>query len=466
MSDDRKQPDLLRVVLVGRPNVGKSTLFNRILGRKQAIEGDTPYLTRDRNEALVEWEETSFRLMDVAGLFPEKPTELTGEVDLQIGRAIDETDLALVLVDVVTGLSPFDAAVLEEVRCREKPMLLVVNKVDNDRREKEAFQFTALGVERLYPISAMHGRGVGELMEDIVNRVNALSVQAETVGEDEEAEEPVRIAVIGRPNVGKSTLINTLAGDNRVIAHSRPGTTRDTVEVPILRKGHPVLLIDTAGMRYRRKVNNTIEKLSVSKTVNAIKSAQVAVLLIDATSGVTTQDKKIGALMSRHHCACVVGVNKWDLVEKSRRPVNIPGFIKAVRKELRFLEEVPFHFISAKNGSHLGKLITNALEINKRLRFRVNTPELNRLVEDITSRHLPPTVARGGQRLNIYYGAQIGILPPRFIFFVNKIDYLTPTYRRYFEAVLKERLGLTGIPIHLIFRAREHDLGRHRKKRK
>ncbi len=463
MGADKKGLDLLRVVLLGRPNVGKSTLFNRILGRKQAIEGKTPYLTRDRNETIVKWDETRFLMVDVAGLFPDKPTELTGKVDLQIGKAIDETDLALVLVNAAEGLSPFDAAVLEEVRNREKPFLLVVNKVDNDKRENEVFQFSALGVEPIFSISAMHGRGVSDLLDTVVEKLALLTSSPATAGDDEsDDQETVRIAVVGRPNVGKSTLINALAGDERVIAHSMPCTTRDTVEVPIKRKGRPLVLIDTAGMRYRRKVKDTVEKLSVSKTVNAIKSAHVAVLIIDATTGVTTQDKKIAALVTRKYCACVVGVNKWDLVENSRRPVNIPGFIKMVRKELRFLNEAPFVFISAKTGKYLGKLIAGALDINDRLRVRVNTSDLNSIVEDITARHLPPTIARGGQRLKIFYGTQIGILPPRFLFFVNRTDYLTPTYRRYLTAVLKERLGLTGVPTKLIFRARESAFGRRK----
>lgn len=440
-----------RVVLVGRPNVGKSTLFNRILGRRQAIEGKTPYLTRDRNEAFVTWDNLRFMLVDVAGMFPENPTQLTGEVDFQIGKALEEADLALVLVDVVEGLSPFDAAVMEQVRHYEKPVLLVVNKVDNQTRFNEIYQFTSLGLEKVHPVSAIHGRGIGELMENVVAAIMSLTGAKPDadMGEDE----PLRIAVVGRPNVGKSTFINSLLGEERVIAHDMPYTTRDTVEVPLVRKGQSIILIDTAGMRRRAKVAEEVEKLSVHRTVKAIKSSQISILLVDATTGVTTQDKKIAALINRQQSACVLGVNKWDLVEESPRPVNVPGFIRAVRKELGFLDEVPFFFISAKTGNNLGKLIKHALFLYDRLKFKVGTPDLNRIVQDITARHLPPAIARG-HRLKFYYGTQVGIMPPRFIFFVNRADYLTPTYKRYFTVVLKERLGLEGIPIRIVYRSR------------
>ena len=447
------------VALVGRPNVGKSTLFNRLVGRRRAIVEDLPGTTRDRLYGDAEWGNVAFTVIDTGGLeiiesrkkrHPrEEPEPLSKasagfiqEIRQQAEIAIAEADAIIMLVDVLDGLTPADEDVAEVLRRSDKPVLVAANKADNPRREQDAFEFYALGLGDVYPISALHGRGLGDLLDDLVAALPPA----------DEAPEPeaLKIALVGRPNVGKSSLLNKLLGQERAIVSPIPGTTRDAVDTYLTWEGQPVLLIDTAGIRRRGRIERGIEKYSVLRAMKAVARADVTLLLLDAQDLVTAQDAHVAGYILAEQRSIIVIVNKWDLIEKDT--YTLDAYTKQIRADLKFLDYVPVLFISALTGQRVHKVLPLALQVYQERLVRIPTGELNRLVEDATIRHPPPHKA--GKRLRFYYATQASVDPPTFVFFVNDTRLVHFSYERYLENQIRRRYRYLGTPLKLIFRAR------------
>jgi GTP-binding protein len=447
------------VALVGRPNVGKSTLFNRIVGRRQAIVEDIPGTTRDRLYTDTEWNDVTFTLVDTGGLEivesqkkrqpPEQPQPLATasvgfiqEIRQQAELAIAEADMVVVLVDVLDGPTPADEDVADVLRRSNKPVLVAANKADNEARSQAAFEFYALGLGEVFPISALHGIGIGDLLDAIV--------QALPVVEDEAEPEALKVALVGRPNVGKSSLLNKLLGEERAIVSPIPGTTRDATDTYLTWEGEPVLLIDTAGIRRRGRVEQGIEKYSVLRAIKSISRADIVVLLLDAQDLVTAQDAHVAGYILEEMRSVIVLVNKWDLIPKDTYTMD--AFTKQIRAELKFLDYVPVLFISALTGQRVHKVLPLAFQVHQERNVRIPTGELNRLVEDAAVRHAPPHKA--GKRLRFYYATQASVDPPTFVFFVNDTRLVHFSYQRYLENQIRRRYNYLGTPLKLVFRSR------------
>jgi GTP-binding protein len=448
------------VALVGRPNVGKSTLFNRIVGRRQAIVEDMPGTTRDRLYGDAEWNGVAFTVVDTGGLEilesrkkrspHDQPSPLSTasvgfieEIRQQAEVAIDEADVIIMLVDVMDSLTPADEDVAEVLRRSDKPVLVAANKADNEARKQAAFEFYALGLGEVYPISALHGLGTGELLDEVV--------AAMPVIEETDEPEALRIALVGRPNVGKSSLLNMLLGEERAIVSAIPGTTRDATDTYLTWEGQPVLLIDTAGIRRRGRIERGIEKYSVLRAMKAIGRADVVLLLLDAEDLVTSQDAHVAGYILDEMCSIIVLVNKWDLIEKDTYTMD--AYTKQVRSDLKFLDFVPVLYISALTGQRVHKVLPLAFQVYQERMERIPTGELNRLVEDATIRHTPPHKA--GKRLRFYYTTQASVDPPTFVFFVNDTRLVHFSYERYLENQIRRRYNYQGTPIKLVFRSRD-----------
>jgi GTP-binding protein len=450
------------VALVGRPNVGKSTLFNRIVGQRRAIVEDLPGTTRDRLYGDAEWNGVPFTVVDTGGLEiiesrkkrrpQDQPVPLStasigfiDEIREQAKVAIAEADAIVMLVDVLEGVMPADEDVAEVLRRTEKPVLVAANKVDNETRQQAAFEFYTLGLGDVYPISALHGLGIGDLLDDLVAAFPVV----------EEAEEPdaLKIALVGKPNVGKSSLLNKLLGEERAIVSEIPGTTRDATDTYLTWEGQPVLLIDTAGIRRRGRIERGIEKYSVLRAMKAISRADVVLLLLDAQDLVTAQDAHVAGYILEEMRSIIVVVNKWDLIEKDTYTMD--AYTKQVRADLKFLDYVPVLYISALTGQRVHKILPLASQIYQERRVRISTGELNRLVEDATIRHSPPHKA--GKRLKFFYATQASVDPPTFVFFVNDKRLVHFSYMRYLENQLRRRYSFLGTPLKLVFRTRAKD---------
>ena len=450
------------VALVGRPNVGKSTLFNRIVGQRRAIVEDVPGTTRDRLYGEADWNGQFFTVVDTGGLEiiesqkqrrpQDRPEPLSAasagfidEIRQQAEIAIHEADVIIMLVDVLDGLTPADEDVADVLRRSDRPVLVAANKADNEKRQQAAFEFYALGLGEVYPVSALHGLGVGELLDALVSVLPA-------AGEEEEPE-ALKIALVGRPNVGKSSLLNKLLGEERAIVSAIPGTTRDAIDTYLTWEGQPVLLIDTAGIRRRGRIDRGIEKYSVLRSIKAISRADVVLLLLDARDLVTAQDAHVAGYILEESRSIIVLVNKWDLIEKDTYTMD--AYTKQIRAELRFLDYVPVLFISALTGQRIQKVLPLAFQVYQERMVRIPTGELNRLVEDATIRHAPPHKA--GKRLKFYYATQASVDPPTFVFFVNDKRLVHFTYVRYLENQLRRRYGYLGTPLKLHFRSRSKE---------
>lgn len=435
------------VAIVGRPNVGKSTLFNRLVGRRLAIVDEVPGTTRDRLYADVEWGGKRFTLVDTGGLELATRDELIAQVRAQAQLAIAEADVIIFMTDVTTGLTAGDEEVAEVLRRSAKPVLLAANKADNAALRQAALEFYRLGLGDPYPISALHGTGVGDLLDRVV-----ASFPAEV---EEEEIEAVRIAIVGRPNVGKSSLLNRILGYERAIVHEAPGTTRDAIDTFLEWEGKPVVLIDTAGIRRRGRIEPGVEKYSVLRALRAIDRADVVLLLIDATEGVTAQDAHIAGYVLEEAKGIVVVVNKWDLIRKDAHTKE--AYTQHVRASLRFLDYVPILFISALTGQGVGQVLPTALRVREERLVRIPTAELNRIIQDAVARHAPPSKA--GKRLKIYYATQASVDPPTFVFFVNDPKLVHFSYERYLENRIREHYGFLGTPLKLSFRKRKRKKG-------
>jgi GTPase len=448
------------VALVGRPNVGKSTLFNRLVGEPLAIVDDTPGTTRDRLFGEGEWNGIEFDLIDTGGIDPAAgvnkvplsigSAEFVTEIRTQAEVAIQEADAVLFVVDAISGVTPADREVTQILRRNQKtvdgqsmpPVFLVVNKADSAQLRGSAPEFYELGIGEPYPISAIHGTGTGDLLDDLV--------AAFPKQEEEEEDESAKIALVGKPNVGKSSLLNKLLGVERAIVSPIPGTTRDAVDTHMEFEGLPVTLIDTAGIRRRGKVEPGVEKYSVIRTMRALERCDVALLMIDATSGITVQDTHIAGYILENWKSTVVLVNKWDAVEKDN--YTMQQYTEKIRRDLNFMPYVPILFISAKTGQRVDQVLPLALRVQEERLARLNTGQINRILQDAQDKH--SATSRTGRALNIYYGTQVRSDPPTFLLFVNDPKLGHFTYMRYIENRLREQYPFTGTPIRLVMKAR------------
>lgn len=447
------------VALVGRPNVGKSTLFNRLIGRPTAIVENVPGTTRDRIYGESDWNGVGFIVIDTGGLeAPEamragktgpdaSPQEqFVGYVQNQAQVAIDEADAIILLVDGRGGLTAADEEVAAVLRLSDKPIFLAVNKAESQQVQQNAVEFWALGLGEPYPISAYHGDGVADLLDEIVKVLPPHPV-------DEEEEETIGIAIVGRPNVGKSSLLNALVGQERSIVSETPGTTRDPIDMEIVYDGQRITLIDTAGIRRRGRVEQGIEQYSVLRSMRAIDRADVALLLIDAQEGVTAQDMHVAGYVLERNKSVVVLINKWDAVEKDSN--TMVEYTNTVRQQLNFMSYVPVLFISAKTRQRVNKVLPTALQVVAARRHRLTTSEVNQILTEAYDAAQIPT--RQGRPLRIYYGAQTDSEPPTFVIFVNDKDLVHFSYERYLENRIRAYYPFEGTPIKLIFRSHERE---------
>ena len=453
------------VALVGRPNVGKSTLFNRLIGQRKAIVEDLAGTTRDRLYGDAEWGGRTLMVVDTGGLELEvadlaassPEAGATGfeagassrlflkEVRAQVEIAIAEAEVIVFLVDAEAGPSGPDQDIAAMLRRANKPVLLAVNKADNKPRRDEAVDFYALGLGDPIPVSALHGTGTGDLLDAIV----AALPPAEA---DEAEDEAVKVAILGRPNVGKSSLLNRLLGEERVIVSEVPGTTRDAIDTRLTYEGQEIVLIDTAGIRRRGKIKPGVEKHSFLRAIKAIDRADVCLLLLDAGAIVAEQDAHIASYILEENKSVVVVVNKWDTVaDKDTYTIN--KYTDQVRAELKFLDYVPVLFISAKTGQRVPKVLTAALQVHAERLRRIPTGEVNRLLREAVAANPPKGAHR--HRLKFFYGTQAEVNPPTFVFFVNDASLVHFTYRRYLENRLREQYGFAGTPLRLVFRNRD-----------
>jgi len=436
-------PPLTAVAIVGRPNVGKSTLFNRLLARRHAIVSDVPGVTRDRLQVPCEWGGREFLLVDTGGLVPGETEPLTVQVRRQAERAIAEAQVVLFLVDAAAGLTPQDAEIADVLRRRDRPVLVVANKVDTPQLEAGAYEFHALGLGEPIMVSAAHGLGIGELLDAVV----AVVPDAEPV--ETEAEAAVGVVFLGRPNVGKSSLVNALLGEERVIVDPRPGTTRDATDTPLLYDGRRVVLIDTAGLRRRSHVDDGVEYYSTRRAQDALERADVAVLVIDAREGIADQDQRIARMVYEAGRASVIAVNKWDLLSG-----HTPEQVRRVAQErLRFLGEVLVVPTVATQRRGIEQLMAAVLRAAQARATRIATGPLNRVIAEALGAHNPPADPAGRQ-LNIYYATQPTTRPPTIVLFVNDPRLFTDGYRRYLEGRLREGFDLAGTPLRWVPRRR------------
>jgi len=439
------------VAIVGRPNVGKSTLFNRLVGERQAIVEDEPGTTRDRVYGSSDWGGIEFTVVDTAGLQHEEEistsstTEIARRTREQAKSAIDEADVIVFLVDAKAGLTAGDYEVAELLRRTDKPTILVANKADNFNRREDAVEFYALGLGEPLPVSSIHGAGSGDLLDRIVEALPEFEEEPETEGP--------KIAIVGRPNVGKSRLLNALMGQERSIVSDIPGTTRDSLDTQLVWADQPLTLIDTAGIRRKGRVEHGIEHFSVLRSMRAIDRSDVVLLVIDATESFTAQDLHIAGYVEEQKKGMVVVVNKWDLVDKG--PTTMDEYRKKAQEALDFMPYAPLTFISAKFGQRVSQVLETALQVVEERNRRVTTAQLNKLLREAVAKHPPPS--KPGKWLKFYYATQVDVAPPTFVFFVNDPTQIHFSYRRYLENQLRENIGFTGTPIRMSFRGREED---------
>lgn len=432
------------VAIVGRPNVGKSTLFNKLAGKRISIVQDTPGVTRDRIYAEAEWLNNKFTMIDTGGIEPENSDIILTQMRRQAQIAIETADVIVFIVDGKQGLTDSDNEVALMLRKSKKPVVLVVNKIDKIADEQNAYEFYNLGIGDPIAISASQALGLGDMLDKIVEHFNDLT-------DDDEEEEYIKIAMVGRPNVGKSSLINRLLGEERVIVSDIPGTTRDAIDSYLENDLGKFILIDTAGLRRKSKVKEEIERYSVVRTLAAIEKADVCVLMLDANEDLSDQDEKIIGYAHEMNKAIFVIVNKWDVVEKETNTMN--DFKKKLQYELSFMSYAPYLFISAKTGQRVSKVLEMAKQCYENYNKRIATGVLNDVVGKALLMKEPPVVAL--KRLKIYYVTQIGTKPPTFVFFVNDPEALHFSYERYLENKLRESFDFSGTGIKLIFRERK-----------
>lgn len=449
------------IALVGRPNVGKSTLFNRLTGERLAIVDEIPGTTRDRLLAEADWSGYFFYVMDTGGI---DPTKSKGQKPLSIGSndfinqireqaelAIQESDLILFIVDGQTGVTPADHEIAEILRKMQKkvdgqfkpPIVLVVNKAESSKIRQVVAEFYELGMGEPFAVSALHGTGTGDLLDEVVKHIEA-------IGENMEEDNSAKIAIVGKPNVGKSSLLNKIVGQERAIVSAIPGTTRDAVDTTLVYNDIPVTLIDTAGIRRRGKVSPGVEKFSVVRSMKAIERADVAILVIDATTSITVQDTHIAGYIKDAWKSAVVAVNKWDLVEKDTYTIN--DYTSHIREELNFMDYVPMIFISALTGKRVDQVLPLALQVQEERLVRLTTSQINKIIQRAQDMH--PAPSKTGKALRIYYGTQVRSDPPTFMLYVNDPALAHFTYLRYLENQIRKDYPFVGTPVRLVLKKR------------
>jgi GTP-binding protein len=451
------------VALVGRPNVGKSTLFNRLAGERLAVVDDRPGTTRDRLVAESEWNGVAFDIVDTGGIDPTdlsrtEPLSLDSadyidSIRAQAQMAARDADLILFLVEVESGVTPADEEIAQILRKQQTkvdgnafpPILLVVNRCDNASRRAAASEFFSLGMGEPYPISALHGTGTGDLLDQLV-----ASFKSQATGDSAADDEIVSIAIVGRPNAGKSSLLNRLLGEERVIVSPIPGTTRDAIDTALTYHGQKITLIDTAGIRRRGRIVPGVEKYSVLRALKAVERADVVLLIVDASEGITAQDTHIAGMVIDKHKSVVLLINKWDLIEKDS--FTMETYSDQIRAGLNFMPYIPVLFISAKTGQRLHQVLPTALRVQEERLRRIPTGEMNRLLQRALTAHPPPT--HKGKTLNILFASQVRTDPPTFLFHVNDPALVHFTYERFLENRIREQYGFLGTPIRLSFRKR------------
>jgi GTP-binding protein len=431
------------VAIVGRPNVGKSTFFNQIVGKRISIVDDQPGVTRDRIYADAEWLNRKFTLVDTGGLDPESDDELLVHIRRQVEIAIDTADVIIFLVDGQVGVTPADQQIANLLRRTKKPVVLAVNKIDNREDESMVLDFFSLGLGEPIGISATHKRGIGDLLDRVVKHLPDKEVE-------EEEDQVIKIAVVGRPNVGKSSLVNRILGEERVIVSDIPGTTRDAIDTPFEMDGREYVIIDTAGIRRKSRINEALERYSVLRALAAIRRCDVALIMLDATQPVAEQDAKIAGLVHEEGKASVIVVNKWDLVEKDT--YTMEEYKNRILQKLGFIAYAPMVFISARTGQRVNRVLELVDEVYSRYTMRVSTGVLNDCVSDAVAVAAPPS--EKGRMLKIYYVTQVSVKPPTFVLFVNDPELMHDSYQRYLENYLRKTFGLTGTPIRLLVRQR------------
>ena len=433
------------VAVVGRPNVGKSTLFNALAGKRISIVKDTPGITRDRIYADVSWLDRTFTLIDTGGIEPDSRDIILSQMREQAQIAIDTADVILFMVDVKQGLVDADAKVADLLRRSHKPVVLAVNKVDHfDKYMADVYEFYNLGIGDPHPISAANQLGIGDLLDVVMAELG------DKKGEEEE-EDKIRVAIVGKPNVGKSSLINKLIGENRLIVSEIAGTTRDAVDTPVIRNGQEYVFIDTAGLRRKNKIKEELEKYMIVRTVSAVERADIVVLLIDAVEGVTEQDAKIAGIAHERGKAVIIAVNKWDAIEKNDKTTK--EYTQKIRNILSYMPYAEITFISALTGQRLSKLYDLIDMASENHAMRVATGVLNEIMSEAVALQQPPSDK--GKRLKLFYITQVGVKPPAFVIFVNDKELMHFSYTRYIENKIREAFGFRGTPLNFIIRERK-----------
>lgn len=431
------------VAIVGRANVGKSTLFNRLIGDRMSIVENEPGVTRDRIYSKADWNGKEFQLIDTGGIELNEADEVVNLIRIQAELAIDESDLIVFLVDGKDGLLAADRDVAEILRKSQKPVVIGVNKLDHPNHLSAVYEFYELGFEAVFPISAEHGTGTGDLLDEVVHLLPSRT-------EEEYGEDVIRVALIGRPNVGKSSLINALLGENRVMVSEVAGTTRDAIDTPLEFDGQKYVLIDTAGLRRRGRVYENVEKYSVLRALQAIERADVAFVVLDGERGIAEQDKRVAGYALSAGRAIGVLVNKWDAVEKDDKTAH--RFELTIRDEFPFMRWAPILFVSAMTRQRIQRVLPLAKEIAEAHAQRISTGTLNGVIQDVTASVAPPS--NKGRRLRIYYATQIAVKPPTFAFFVNDKELMHFSYERYLENQLRQAFGFEGTPLRIVTRTK------------
>ncbi|MDX1414126.1 MAG: ribosome biogenesis GTPase Der [Candidatus Promineifilaceae bacterium] len=444
------------VALVGRPNVGKSTLFNRIVGKRLAVVSEVAGTTRDRLYAEGEWGGVFFTVVDTGGIeltsghhtapLSEDSERFLPLIRQQASIAIRDADVIVQVVDGQSGLTAADREVAAILRQSQKPVIVAANKLESSKLWDTAYEFYELGLGEVFAVSALHGSGTGDLLDAIVDAIP-------TEMNEEEEDDSLKIAILGRPNAGKSTLLNKLIGEERAIVSPIPGTTRDATDTKLRWHGQEITLIDTAGIRRRGKIDPGIEKYSVLRAIKAMERADIALLLVDSEEGVTSQDAHIGGMLAESAAGIIILVNKWDLIAKDTHTMH--QFEQQIRQDLNFIPYAPILFISAKTGQRVNRILPLAVEVNETRYRRIPTGTLNKFMRDVTSQHPPPSKA--GIRTKFFYVTQPIVAPPTFVFFVNKPQWVHFGYQRFLDNRLRETFPLEGTPIRLLFRARSED---------